>query len=52
LLKTRIQKQPKGPISVTTTMIKGADHMYMGKEVQVTEVITKWIDDILKEGNK
>jgi len=52
LLKTSIQKQPKGPISVTTTIIKGAEHMYMGKELQVAEVITKWIDDILKEAKK
>jgi dienelactone hydrolase len=52
LLKASIQKQPKGPVSVTTTMIKGAEHMYMGEEVQVTEVITRWIQDILKEGNK
>jgi len=33
-------------------MIKSAEHMYMHKEVEVTEVITNWIDDILKEGNK
>ncbi len=52
LLKASIQKQPKGPVSVTTDMIKGAEHMYMGKESQVVEVITKWIEDILKEGNK
>lgn len=52
LLKASIKKQPKGPISVTTTMIKGAEHMYMGEEIQVAEVITKWIDDILKEGKK
>src|SRR5262245_61313087 len=32
LLKTSIAKQPKGPVSVTTAMIKGADHMYMGQE--------------------
>jgi len=49
LLKASIEKHPKGPISVTTTMIKGAEHMYIGEEVQVAEVITKWIDDILKE---
>src|SRR5678809_24798 len=30
LLKTSIKKQPKGPRSVTTTMIKNTDHMYMG----------------------
>jgi dienelactone hydrolase len=52
LLKASIQKQPKGPMSVTTAVIKGAEHMYMGKESRVVELITKWIDDILKEGNK
>ena len=51
LLKTSIKKQPKGPMNVTTTMIKNADHMYMGQEIQVAEVITKWIDDILKSKN-
>jgi dienelactone hydrolase len=51
LLKTSIQKQ-KGPISVTTTMIKGAEHMYMGRELQLADVITKWIDDIPKEDKK
>ena len=48
LLKTSIKKQSKGPESVTTTMINNTDHMYMGEEGQVAEVITKWIDDILK----
>jgi pimeloyl-ACP methyl ester carboxylesterase len=52
LLKTSIQKQSTGPVSVTTTMIKGAEHMYMGQELQVAETITKWIEDILKEGKK
>jgi hypothetical protein len=33
-------------------MIKGAEHMYMGKEAQVVEVITKWMEDILKQGEK
>jgi pimeloyl-ACP methyl ester carboxylesterase len=52
LLKTSIKKHPKGPTSVTTTMIKNTDHMYMGEERQIAEVITKWIDDILKpKGN-
>jgi pimeloyl-ACP methyl ester carboxylesterase len=52
LLKTSIQKQSKGPASVTTTMIKGAEHMYMGQEVQVTAAITNWINTILKEEKK
>ena len=52
LLKASTKKQPKGPISVTTIMIKGAEHEYWGEEVQVAEIITKWVDDILKEVNK
>lgn len=46
LLKANTQKQLKGPVSVTTTMIKGAEHMYIGNEVQVADVIIKWICDI------
>jgi len=45
LLKSSVKKQPKGPSSVTTTMIAGADHMYDGEEEQVAGVITKWIDN-------
>ncbi len=52
LLKTSIAKHATGPKSVTTTMIKGAEHMYMGQEKQVADVISKWIDDISKTGNK
>lgn len=52
LLKASIQKQPKGPVSLTTAMIKGADHMYMGEELQITEVIIKWISKISEKGNK
>ncbi|MBX3238995.1 MAG: alpha/beta hydrolase [Chitinophagaceae bacterium] len=52
LLKSSTQKQSKVPISVTTTMIKGADHMYMGKEAQVIQITTEWIYDISKEGKK
>jgi dienelactone hydrolase len=44
LLKNSIQKQPMGPTSVTTTMIQGAEHMYMGKEKQIAEVIIDWIN--------
>jgi pimeloyl-ACP methyl ester carboxylesterase len=50
LLKTSIAKQPKRPLSVTTAMIKGADHMYMGQELQIVEVIAKWIEEISKDG--
>jgi hypothetical protein len=49
LLKASIKKHPKGPASVTTTMITGADHMYSGEEEQVANVIAKWIEDISKQ---
>ncbi len=49
LLKASIKKQSKGPSSVTTTMITGADHMYGGQEEQVAGVIAKWIENILKK---
>jgi pimeloyl-ACP methyl ester carboxylesterase len=49
LLKTSIAKQPKRPASVTTAMIKGADHMYTGQEVQIVEVVSKWIEAISKD---
>ena len=52
LLDSSIKKQTKSSVSVTTAMIKGAEHMYMGQETQVVKVITKWIEDILKEENK
>ena len=52
LLDSSIKKKLKGPVSVTTAMIKSAEHMYMGKEAQVVEVITKWIESILMEREK
>ncbi|MBD2705307.1 alpha/beta fold hydrolase [Spirosoma sp. BT702] len=44
LLKTSIKKQPGGPVSVTTATIKGADHMYMGEEKQVADIVSTWIE--------
>jgi dienelactone hydrolase len=52
LLKSSIKKQPKGPVSVTTAIMKGADHMYMGQEVQITEAIIKWVENISVETKK
>jgi len=46
LLKTSVEKQSKGAISVAAAMIEGADHMYMGQETQVADVIIKWLDNI------
>jgi pimeloyl-ACP methyl ester carboxylesterase len=48
LLKSCIQRQSSGPGRVDTVMIKGADHMYAGKEAQVAEIIAKWADTLLQ----
>ncbi len=49
-LQSCIKKQPAIQIKITTTMIKNAEHMYLGEERQVAETITKWADDISKGG--
>jgi pimeloyl-ACP methyl ester carboxylesterase len=36
-------------VKLTTTMIENADHMYTGEETQVADVITNWMDNILKD---
>lgn len=51
LLKASIKKHSKNSISVSTIMIKGADHMYIGEEAQVADVITAWADTALKNKN-
>jgi len=48
LLKSSIQRQPAGPRSVTTTMIRNADHMYSSEEVQVADTIARWADGLLR----
>ena len=50
LLKACVNKQTKGAVTVTTTMIKGAEHMYMGEEEQVSGAIANWIDDFSSKG--
>jgi pimeloyl-ACP methyl ester carboxylesterase len=45
LLKSCIQRQPSGPRSVDTVMIRGADHMYSGEEEQVARTIATWADN-------
>jgi pimeloyl-ACP methyl ester carboxylesterase len=47
LLKSCIQRQPSGPRSVDTVMIRGADHMYSGEEEQVARTIATWADNQL-----
>jgi pimeloyl-ACP methyl ester carboxylesterase len=51
LLKSFVQRQPRGPSSVETTMIKSGDHMYTGEEAQVADIIAKWAGT-LKIGGK
>ena len=46
-LQSSIKKQPAIQIKITTTMIKNADHMYTGEEVQVAETIVKWADSLV-----
>jgi pimeloyl-ACP methyl ester carboxylesterase len=47
LIKSCIQRQPSGPRSVDTVMIRGADHMYAGEEEQVARTIATWADNQL-----
>jgi hypothetical protein len=47
LLKTCIQRQSSGPSRVDTVMIRDADHMYTGEEVQVAQTIAKWADTLV-----
>jgi pimeloyl-ACP methyl ester carboxylesterase len=48
LLKTWIQRHSSGPSRVDTVMIRGADHMYLGQEMQVADAIAKWADTLLR----
>lgn len=50
-LQSCIKKHHAVRIKLTTTMIKNAEHMYIGAEKQVAETITNWADDISKVGN-
>jgi pimeloyl-ACP methyl ester carboxylesterase len=45
-LKSCIRHHSSGPGRVSTTMIRHADHMYTGEEVQVATVISKWSDTL------
>jgi dienelactone hydrolase len=47
LLKSSIKRQRTGPSRVDTAMIQGADHMYMGQEDRVAQVIASWADTLL-----
>jgi dienelactone hydrolase len=47
LLRTSVKRQSTGPSRVDTVMLKNADHMYAGEEVQVAETITKWANTLI-----
>lgn len=44
LLKSSVQRLSKGPRSVKTTIIPGANHEYVGEEAQVARTIAQWIE--------
>ena len=46
-LQSNVEKNFK-QVQLTTTMIKNTDHMYMGEEKQVAEIISNWIGKIFK----
>ncbi len=52
LLKSCVQRQPSGPRSVDTIMIRGADHMYSGEEEQVARTIATWADSRVIPGGR
>jgi hypothetical protein len=49
LLKSSIQRQSSGPSRLQTTMIRNADHMYTGEEVQVAQTIASWADTLVSQ---
>ena len=46
LLKSSMHSHSSGPTRVSTVMIQHADHMYIGEEAQVAEIIAKWADTL------
>jgi hypothetical protein len=47
LLTSALLRQSSGPSRVETLLIKNADHMYTGEEVQFAETIAKWADTLV-----
>lgn len=52
LLKSSIKRQHAGPSRVDTALIQGADHMYVGQEDRVAQVIASWADTLLSATEK
>jgi pimeloyl-ACP methyl ester carboxylesterase len=46
-LKAAVQRLPSGPSRVDTVMIRGADHMYEGKETEVAQILAGWIETVI-----
>jgi len=46
-VKAAIQRLPSGPSRVDTVMIRGADHMYEGKEIEVAQILANWIETVV-----
>jgi hypothetical protein len=46
-LKDSLKRQRNGPASLTTALIKDADHMYVGQEDRVAQVIADWANTLL-----
>ena len=50
LIESSIRRQPSGPSRVDTSMIRDADHMYAGEEVQVAQTVADWANSALQRG--
>jgi pimeloyl-ACP methyl ester carboxylesterase len=44
LLKSSVERLSKGPRSIKTTMITGANHEYIGEEAQIAQTIAQWAE--------
>jgi pimeloyl-ACP methyl ester carboxylesterase len=47
LLKSTLKHLPTGPSRVDTVMLRNADHMYSGAELQVAQTISTWADTLM-----
>jgi alpha-beta hydrolase superfamily lysophospholipase len=46
-LRELIAKHPGGPTRIDTAIIEGAEHDYTGKEVEVAELLDRWVRELL-----
>ncbi len=47
-IKAAIQRQSSGPRRVDTVLIQNGDHMYLGEEKQVADVVAHWVRGLSK----